>query len=72
MEVSGQLHSRIGRFTTREIVPGPIGPHNQSGRGGEEKNAQPLAGLEIPVIKLVAQLYTTELHQLPVWTQWRG
>jgi hypothetical protein len=32
-----------------------------SGRGGEEKNSQPLPGLEPPVIQLVAQRYTTEL-----------
>jgi hypothetical protein len=33
----------------------------QSGRGGEEKNAQPQPGLELPIIQLVAQRYTTEL-----------
>jgi hypothetical protein len=37
------------------------GPQSQSGRGSEEKNSQPLPGLEPPIILLVAQRYTTEL-----------
>jgi hypothetical protein len=37
------------------------GPLSQSGRGGEEKNSQPLLGLEPPIIQPVAQCYTTEL-----------
>jgi len=28
---------------------------------GEEKNSQPLPGLETPIIQIVAQRYTTEL-----------
>jgi hypothetical protein len=40
------------------------GPQSQSGRGGEEKNSQPLPGLEPPIIQLVAQRYTTELYLL--------
>jgi hypothetical protein len=40
------------------------GPQNRSGRGGEEKNSQPLPGLEPPIIQPVAQRYTTELSQL--------
>jgi hypothetical protein len=36
-----------------------------SGRGGEEKNSQPLPGLEPPIIQPVAQLYTAELSRLP-------
>jgi hypothetical protein len=34
---------------------------SRSGRGGEEKNSQPLPGLEPPIIQPVAQRYTTEL-----------
>jgi hypothetical protein len=40
------------------------GPHSRSGRGGEEKNSQPLPGLEPPIIQPVAQRYTTELSQI--------
>jgi hypothetical protein len=40
------------------------GPHNQSGRGGKEKNSQPLPGLEPQIIQPVAQRYTAELTQL--------
>jgi hypothetical protein len=37
------------------------GPLSRSGRGGEEKNSQPLSGLELLIIQPVAQRYTTEL-----------
>jgi hypothetical protein len=37
------------------------GPQSRSGRGGEEKNSQPLPGLEPPIIQPVAQRYTAEL-----------
>jgi hypothetical protein len=36
------------------------GPQSQSGRGGEEKNSQPLPGLEPPIIQPATQPYTTE------------
>jgi hypothetical protein len=36
-------------------------PQRWSGRGVEEKNSQPLPGLEHPIIQLVAQCYATEL-----------
>jgi drug/metabolite transporter (DMT)-like permease len=36
-------------------------PQSRSGSGGEEKNSQPLRGLEPPIIQLVSQGYTTEL-----------
>jgi hypothetical protein len=36
---------------------------SRSGRGGEEKNSQPLPGLEPPIIQPVAQRYTTELSR---------
>jgi hypothetical protein len=35
------------------------GPQSQSGCSGEEKNTQPLPGLEPPTIQPVAQRYTT-------------
>jgi hypothetical protein len=38
------------------------GPHSRSGCGGEEKNSQPLPGLELPIIQPVVQRYTTELY----------
>jgi hypothetical protein len=40
------------------------GPQSRSGHGGEEKNSQPLLGLEPPVIRPVAQFCTTELSRL--------
>jgi hypothetical protein len=42
------------------------GPQIRSGRGGEEKNSQPLPGPEPPIVQPVAQPYTTELTRLPV------
>jgi len=56
MEVSGQLHSSVA------LPPGkepwyPLdrrlgGPQSQYGCGHEEKNSQPLSGLEFPKGKL--------------------
>jgi hypothetical protein len=40
------------------------GPQNRSESGGEEKNSQPLPGIEHPIIQPVAQRYTTELSRL--------
>jgi hypothetical protein len=40
------------------------GPQSPPGRGGEEKNSQPLPGLDPPTIQPVAQRYTAELSQL--------
>jgi hypothetical protein len=42
------------------------GTQSRSGSGGEEKNSQPLPGLEPPIIQPVDQGYTTELYRLPV------
>jgi hypothetical protein len=60
-------------FTTRPLYPqgkGPWyllnrslgGPQSRSGRGGEEKNSQPLPGLEPLIIQPVAQSYTMSLR----------
>jgi hypothetical protein len=43
------------------------GPQIQSGCGGEEKNSQPLPGLEHPVIWPIAQRYTAELLWLLIF-----
>jgi hypothetical protein len=40
------------------------GPQSRSGRGGEEKNSQPLPGLESPIIQSEAQRYTAKLTRL--------
>jgi hypothetical protein len=37
------------------------GPQSRSGRGDEEKNSQPLVGLELPIIQHVTKRYTAEL-----------
>jgi hypothetical protein len=66
MEVSGQLQASDALPTGKE----PLrlgGPQSRSGRGGEEKNSQPLPGLEPPIIQTVAQRYTTELSMLQWW-----
>jgi hypothetical protein len=40
------------------------GSQSRSGRGGEEKNSQPLPGLEPPIVQLEAKRYTTDLSHL--------
>jgi len=37
---------------------------SRSGRGGGEKNSQPLPGINLPIIQPVAQRYTAELCRL--------
>jgi hypothetical protein len=64
--------SRPGRFTPRRKSPWyPMdrrlgGLQSRSGRGIEEKNFQPLTGLELPITQPVIQCYTTELSPGPV------
>jgi hypothetical protein len=64
-------------FTSRPLYPqgrSPCYPLNmrlgghqsRSGRGGEEKNSQPLPVLEPLIIQLVAHRYTTEISRLLV------
>jgi hypothetical protein len=62
--------SRPGRFTPRERAPGTqwvggwVGLLSRSAHRGEEKNSQPLPGLEPPIMQPVAQRCTTELPRL--------
>jgi hypothetical protein len=67
MEMSDQLHAPTalpqGRENPVTIGWEVSGLQSRSGRGGEEKNSQPLPGLEPPIIQLVAQRYTTELAE---------
>jgi hypothetical protein len=70
MEVSGQLHAPAALPPGKEpLVPTDRrlgGPQSRYGRGDEQKNTQPLPGLELPIIQTVAQRYSTELSQLLV------
>jgi hypothetical protein len=65
LEGSEWSASRPGPFTSRDKAPGTrwrggwVGPR----RAGEEKNSQPLPGLETPIIQPVAQRYTIELFR---------
>jgi hypothetical protein len=68
MEGSGQFHTPVTLLPQKEPLV-PIGQEadwavGQSGRSGEEKNFQPLPGLEPPIIQPIAQCYITELSQL--------
>jgi hypothetical protein len=55
MEVSGQLHASAalsqGKSPSYPLDRRLGGPRSRSGHGGEEKNSQPLPGLEPPIIK---------------------
>jgi hypothetical protein len=65
MEVSGQLHATAALPQVKSpwypLDRGLGGPQSPSGRGGEERNRQPLPGLEPPIIQPAVQRYTTEL-----------
>jgi hypothetical protein len=61
MEVSGQIHTPAA-LPPRKEPWYPLdrrlgGPQSRSGRGGEEKNSQPLPGLEPSIIQPVTQRY---------------
>jgi hypothetical protein len=68
MEVSGRLHAPAalpqGKGCRYPLDERLGGPRSRSGHGGEQKNSQPLSGLEPPIIQPVAQRYTTELSRL--------
>jgi hypothetical protein len=38
-------------------------PQSRSGHGVEEKNSQPVPGLELPIIQSVGQIYATEISR---------
>jgi hypothetical protein len=65
MEASGQLHAPAGLPQVKSSwypLDRRLGrPQNHSGRGGEDKNSQPLPRLESPIILSVTQRYTTKL-----------
>jgi hypothetical protein len=67
MEVSGQLHAPAALLPGKEYpLNRRLGePQSRSWRGGEEKNSQPLPGLESAINQPVIQRCTTELW-LPV------
>jgi hypothetical protein len=68
MEESGQLRAPATLPPGKEpwyLLDRRLGgPQSRSGRSGEEKNSQPLPGLEPPIIRPIAQRYTTELYGL--------
>jgi hypothetical protein len=66
MEASGQLYScaKSPRYPKDSRLGGI---QSRSGHCSEEKNSQPLLGLESPIIQPVAQPYTTELSRLLVF-----
>jgi hypothetical protein len=72
MAVSGQLHAPaalpLGKEPWYPLHKRLGGPHIWSGRGGGEKNSQPLPGLETPTIHPVAQRYTIEIYRLIMYT----
>jgi hypothetical protein len=65
MEVSGQLHATAalpqGKSPWYPLDRRLGGPQSWP---GEERNSQPLPGLEPPIIQPVPQRYTTELSRL--------
>jgi hypothetical protein len=68
MEASGQLHAPATLPPGKDLPATQFdrklgGPQSLSGRGGEEKNYQPLPGLESPIIQTVLQRYTAELSR---------
>jgi hypothetical protein len=68
MEVSGQLHALAalppGKSPWYPLDRRLGGPQTRYGRGGKEKNSQPLQRLELPIIQAAVQRYTTELSRL--------
>jgi hypothetical protein len=68
MEVSGQFHASAalppGAEPLITIDRRLSGPQSRSGRSGEEKNSQPLPGLELLIIQPVVQRCTTEISRL--------
>jgi hypothetical protein len=66
MEMSGELHAPAAVPPGKWPLYRGLGePQSRSGHGGEEKNPQPLPGLETPIIQFAVQRYNTELSRLP-------
>jgi hypothetical protein len=52
MEVSGQLHAPAALPPRKETLDRRLSePQSRSELGSEEKNSQPLPGLELPIIQ---------------------
>jgi hypothetical protein len=70
--VSGQLHAPAAlpqeKSPWYQLDRTLSEPQSRSGSGSEEKNSQPLPGLETPIIQPVGQRYTTELSRIPIIT----
>jgi hypothetical protein len=68
MKASGQLHATVALPPRKgSLYPSDKrlgGTQSRSGRGDEEKNSQPLPGIQPRFIKAVAQSYATELSRL--------
>jgi len=64
MEVSGQFHTSAalpqGKIHWYPLDRRLGGPQSRPRHGGEEKNSQPLPGLESSIIQSVVQPYATE------------
>jgi hypothetical protein len=62
IEVTGQLHAPAAlpkrKSPWYQLDRRLGGPQNRFGCGGEQKNFQPLPGLETPISQPVAQCYT--------------
>jgi hypothetical protein len=69
MEVCGQLHAPApltpGKGFRR--VGGSVSPRSQSGRGGEEKNFQPLPDLETTVIQPIKIGKSVDMYPGGIW-----
>jgi len=61
MEMSGQPQNDPAALSPGKELGGP---QNWSGHDGEEKNSQPLSGLELPIIRPVAQCYLRKSYRL--------
>jgi hypothetical protein len=60
METTGQLHTPAALPPGKQPSDRRLGElQSRSGRGGEEKNFQPLLGLQPPIIQPVAQRYAS-------------
>jgi hypothetical protein len=74
MEVSGQFHAPAALSQGKSPWYPPDrslgGPQSWSGRGGEEKNSQPLPGFEHPIIQPVSPALYRWANSTPVTVLW--